>query len=163
MKKQHFTLIELLTAMAIVMILAGITIGGISYASARADQAKTLATMAEFETALEDYKNDYGAYPVFSGKVNLSDSVWDKFTNKNDDNKKKKPYSENYASGLLEDAYGKPFYYEYPNLVNKRNLTKYALWSMGKDNKHGSTSDKDEDKDKAGEEGSDDICNWKQN
>ena len=36
MKHRHFTLIELLTVIAIIAILAGITFGGITYASNKA-------------------------------------------------------------------------------------------------------------------------------
>lgn len=159
-KTSAFTLIELLTSIGIVMILVGITIGGLTYASSKADHDKTLAIMAEFEVALEDYKNDYGHYPIFSGAVNFDHTKWDRFTNRNNDNKKKKPYMEGVTSGELLDAFDQPFFYEYPNTEPSRNTKKYALWSKGKDMKHGN---KTTETNKAGEAESDDICSWKLN
>lgn len=150
--KRHFTLVELLAVIGIVAVLAAITVGGLSFATARADEAKTLALMEEFEIALEKYKEDYGVYPIqeTAGDVKFSDSKWDYFTNKSN-NKRGKPYMEGIGNvTTFEDGFGNAFQYEYPNSVASRNTTKYALWSKGKDgSKDSGTSD-------------DDICSWKQ-
>ena len=160
MKHRHFTMVELLTVITIIAILAAILIGGVKYASGRAAVAKTIAIMTEFEDALENYKKDYGVYPVCATAkaVDFSDDEWKKFTNETA-NKRKKPYMEG-AVGELLDAYGKPFFYQYPNSVAKRNTNKFALWSRGDDEHHGKSGN---DPDNAGEDGSDDICNWKSN
>ena len=160
MIKRTFTLIELLAVIGIIAILAAITVGGLSFATTKADESKTISLMEEFETALEKYKADYGAYPVFSGDVDFADSKWDYFTNKSAElspskpNKLGKPYMEGIRNlpvdddgcQFFEDAFGNNFQYQYPNTDPSRNTTKYALWSLGKKKT----------------DSSDDICSWKQ-
>ena len=159
MRKRTFTLIELLAAIGIIAILAAITIGGLSFATAKADYSKTQSIIEKFGVALENFKSDYGHYPVqkIAGNLDTSTSDWDKFTNKNNDNKINRPYFDGEA-GVIEDAYGEPLQYQYPNSVDSRNTTKYALWSKGKDKKSGASGT--DTADKAGEKGSDDICSW---
>ena len=155
--KRYFTLVELLAVIGIIAVLAAITVGGLSFATAKADEAKTIALMEEFEIALEKYKEDYGIYPIqetaVNGKfdVDFSDDKWDNFTNKNNNNKRGKPYMEGIGNiSTFEDGFGNAFQYQYPNSVPSRNITKYALWSKGKDgSKTTGTTD-------------DDICSWKQ-
>lgn len=66
-----FTLIELLTVMAIIAILAGLVVGISSIANRNAIESRTRAEIKAMETALETYKADYGAYPP------LDQAVWD--------------------------------------------------------------------------------------
>ena len=149
-RKHFFSLIELLVVIGIIILLAGITLACKSFAARRADQAKTIAIMTEFETALEAFKSDYGYYPVqkTAGDVDFSQDAWKLFVN-TDTNKRNRPYMEGITpTDKLEDAYGNPFQYEYPNSDSSRNITKFALWSKGPN------GDKDT---------KDDICNWKQN
>ncbi len=159
MRKRAFTLIELLAVIGIVAILAAITIGGLSFATSKADYSKTQSIIEKFGVALENFKSDYGHYPVqkIAGDLDTSTSDWDKFTNKNNDNKIKRPYFDG-EPGVIEDAYGEPLQYQYPNSAESRNTTKYALWSKGKDKKSGASGT--DTADKAGEKGSDDICSW---
>ena len=180
MRRKSFTLLELLVSIGIILVLAAISFGGMNYASKRAQEAKTLATMEEFINALESFKQDYGFYPVLVDKnllssddiddrknavqVDLSDNGWKLFMNEESKpNKKKRAYMEG-ELGPLYDAYGQKFWYQFPG---KSNKVKYDLWSMGPDKYHGirkknSSNDvkkagKDEDDDIA-----DDICSWKQ-
>ena len=185
MRKRYFTLVELLAVMVVIIILAGITVGGIMFATGKADNAKTIAKMTEFEAALEEYKNDYGVYPIYptedkaSGernyagcKLDLSNSAWDKFMNRTK-NKKDRPYI-NADDAEYKDGFDNAFFYSFPNNIKERNSTKYVMWSMGSDGYHGNKSDiedvpgtaadkvLDARKD-AGAEGSDDICSWRLN
>ena len=181
MRRKSFTLLELLVSIGIILVLAAITFGGMNYASKRAQEAKTLATMEEFISALESFKQDYGFYPVLvdksllsnddiddrknAVKVDLSADGWKLFMNEKSGvtNKKNRPYMEG-ELGPLVDAYGQQFWYQFPG---KSNKVKYDLWSMGPDKYHGikkknSLNDvkkagKDED-----DEIADDICSWKQ-
>lgn len=58
-----FTLIELLTVIAIIAILSAITLGGIKGAKNRAAIARAKTELAALAGALEDYKRHYGDYP----------------------------------------------------------------------------------------------------
>ncbi|MBQ9368933.1 MAG: prepilin-type N-terminal cleavage/methylation domain-containing protein, partial [Victivallales bacterium] len=51
MRKRTFTLIELLAAIGIIAILAAITIGGLSFATAKADYSKTQSIIEKFGVA----------------------------------------------------------------------------------------------------------------
>ncbi len=155
---------ELLVTIGIIAILAAISFGGMRYASARADEAKTLATMEEFMDALEAFKKDYGYYPVVEDgtgdskyDVDFNRDGWKLFKNEETKpNKRGKAYMENIPSGTLNDAYGSAIQYRYPGT---RNPAKYDLWSKGVDGKNGFASVAD---DTPGSDGSDDICSWKQ-
>ena len=162
MKRHSFTLLELLVSVGIILVLAAITFGGMNYASKRAQEAKTLATMEEFINALESFKQDYGYYPIIdkddAKKVDLSANGWKLFMNEDSKpNNKNRAYMEGQL-GPLYDAYGQQFWYQYPG---KKNTAKYDLWSMGPDKTNGKKNGSG-DETKPGADGSDDICSWKQ-
>ncbi|MFZ2310649.1 MAG: prepilin-type N-terminal cleavage/methylation domain-containing protein [Patescibacteria group bacterium] len=66
MKKnqQGFTLIELLVVVAIIGLLATLSIVALNNARARARDARRVADVKQIQTALELYYNDLGAYPT---------------------------------------------------------------------------------------------------
>ncbi|MFZ2310023.1 MAG: prepilin-type N-terminal cleavage/methylation domain-containing protein [Patescibacteria group bacterium] len=66
MKKnqQGFTLIELLVVVAIIGLLATLSIVALNNARARARDARRVADVKQIQTALELYYNDYGIYPA---------------------------------------------------------------------------------------------------
>jgi len=66
-----FTLIELLTVIAIIAVLAGIVIGVGKRASESGKIARTKAELAALSTALESYKRQYGDYPRTGAAANL--------------------------------------------------------------------------------------------
>lgn len=67
-----FTLIELLTVIAIIGILAAILIPTVSSARTAASKAKTRAQFSQWATAIEAFRQEYGYYPTFdtTNKVN---------------------------------------------------------------------------------------------
>ncbi len=71
-KVKAFTLIELLTVIAIIAILAGILIPTATGARMAANRARTRVQFAQWATAIEAFRQEYGCYPEFdaSGKVN---------------------------------------------------------------------------------------------
>ena len=164
MRRHSFTLLELLVSIGIILVLAAITFGGMNYASKRAQEAKTIATMEEFINALESFKQDYGFYPIIdkdeAKEVDLSADGWKLFMNEKSGvtNKKKRAYMEG-ELGPLVDAYGQKFWYQYPG---KKNTAKYDLWSKGPDKQHGKKGTDTNTVANAGKDESDDICSWKQ-
>jgi len=62
-----FTLIELLTVIGIIAILAAITFGVVKGVNERAAISQAKAELASFSQALEAYKLQYGDYPKSSG------------------------------------------------------------------------------------------------
>lgn len=64
-EKYKFTLIELITVIAVIMVLMGMSVGIFSYVTGRAAEARTRALIAKIEVAVESYKAKYGFYPIF--------------------------------------------------------------------------------------------------
>ena len=167
-RRGHFTLLEVLLAIGVVVILAGITMGGLRYASSRSDEARTHAVMKEFEMALQKYKSDHGIFPVWKDADDVKDGIdFDKYkldTSHTDNWKKFRQggYLQGSATGMLQDGYDQPLFYRFPGT---KNTGSYDLWSKGPDKKHGSPDDINDagegDIDDAGKAGSDDICNWR--
>jgi prepilin-type N-terminal cleavage/methylation domain-containing protein len=58
-----FTLIELLTVIAIISVLAGMVVGLAPVASAKMKEARVRAELAGLVTAIESYKSRFGVYP----------------------------------------------------------------------------------------------------
>jgi prepilin-type N-terminal cleavage/methylation domain-containing protein len=58
-----FTLIELLTVMAVIAILAGLILSISGYANKKAAIARSQGELAALQTALENFKSDNGIYP----------------------------------------------------------------------------------------------------
>lgn len=58
-----FTLIELLTVIAIIAVLAGLTVGGMAAAKNMRINSRGEAELRNLQTAIESYKADRGTYP----------------------------------------------------------------------------------------------------
>ncbi len=63
-KRFSFTLVELLGAMALIVILAGIAFSGYSYAMNKAKESATTSVIKQIETALEAAKIKAGYFPA---------------------------------------------------------------------------------------------------
>ncbi len=70
--RRAFTLIELLTVIAIIGILAAIIIPTVSSVRVSANKAKTKVQFNQWAAAIESFRSEYGYYPAFdaSNKVN---------------------------------------------------------------------------------------------
>ena len=153
MKKQKapFTLVEVLVTIAIIVILAGILIGGIGFATRRADEAKTFAQLETVAAAIEAFRADRGYYPQTNGAdmvVTITRDGDDVYLDAEKkvalfNRKTKIPYLKG-TSGELLDAWGNPLLFRCPGT---HNPAAYDLWSRGPDGNAANTSD-------------DDIGNW---
>ena len=82
--KAAFTLIELMVVITIIVILAGLVVGGMEYVNQRQATEKTKVQIALLSKGIEEYKLDMGAYPTTNktdvngtGKVRAPGSTTD--------------------------------------------------------------------------------------
>jgi type II secretion system protein G len=61
--KAAFTLIELMVVITIIVILAGLVVGGMEYANQRSAAEKAKTQIALLSKGIEEYKLDMGTYP----------------------------------------------------------------------------------------------------
>ena len=167
MKRKFFTLTELMVVIAIIVILAGMLIGGAGYAGRRADEAAARTAISNLTTALEAFRAQNGYYPLCSEKKEVSFKIPETGTNKGNlmlvlgtsekeffdkktDAKKgfidmQVTVSDTVLTDYL-DPWGNPFIYMCPG---KNNPNSFDLWSKGPNGK-----------DSTGEESVDDVTNW---
>ena len=76
-----FTLVELMTVIAIIAVLAGLILGIAGYAVRKADISRAMADMEKIKNALEEYRLAYGPYPtnrVANNSSNWVSALWQK-------------------------------------------------------------------------------------
>lgn len=64
-----FTLIELLAVITIIVILASLVVGGLSFVQERQAREKARVQIALLSKGLEEYKLDMGSYPITADKA----------------------------------------------------------------------------------------------
>jgi general secretion pathway protein G len=69
-----FTLIELMAVITIIVILAGLVVGGLGYVSEKQATSKAKVQISLISKALEEYKLDMGTYPP-TGNLTVSGAV----------------------------------------------------------------------------------------
>lgn len=135
-RKGGFTLIEMLLVIAIIGLLAGVTIMNLDkiFGGSSEDIARLWVN--------ETIKTPLTAYRVHVGRYPSSEEGLDALIHKPEKagNRWKGPYVEK----LPADPWGRPYQYRYPGIKNKES---YDVWSMGP----------------SGRDGADDnIGNWEQ-
>ena len=70
--KAAFTLIELMAVITIIVILAGLVIGGMGFVTERQAKEKARVQIALLSKAIEEYKLDMGTYPPTADKSTAS-------------------------------------------------------------------------------------------
>lgn len=73
--RRAFTLVELLTVIAIIAILAGLILSTAGYIQKKGAQSRAEAEIAAMEAALESYKADNGIYPETSGAAAAANNL----------------------------------------------------------------------------------------
>lgn len=165
MKRNPFTLVEIIMVVALIAVLTGIAIGGYSYAMGASREAATRATIKQLETALENVKAKHGFYlPAATGDkiyllynddadaAKLAKEKWDKeklqdaisdFL-KTLDVESLRQYVD--SDGAICDAWGSALIYKSPDTSKKKP---FSIRSKGPDGDTGSTASS-----------ADDITNW---
>jgi prepilin-type N-terminal cleavage/methylation domain-containing protein len=71
-RKRHaaFTLIEMMAVITIIVILAGLVVGGLGFVTERQAKEKAKVQMSLLSKALEEYKLDNGTYPATEDSAN---------------------------------------------------------------------------------------------
>lgn len=141
-RRGAFTLIELLTVLAIVGIVAAVLIGSASAARERAALGQARAELALLAQTLEAYKAQLGDYPRTSdpaallqalvGKSNpagapLTGRAWLELARFKTDGGRD-PFSD--ATAVLVDPFGRPYRYAY---ASGWVPPAFVLYSSGKD------------------------------
>ncbi|MDR1280915.1 MAG: prepilin-type N-terminal cleavage/methylation domain-containing protein [Opitutaceae bacterium] len=155
-----FTLIELLTVIAIIGILAAITFGVTKGVNERASVNQAKAELAALSVALESYKRQYGDYPwTDDPKIFLQSLVGNK--GPKGDSITGKTFIETAKFTLsveggdpatndtitLQDPWGTPYqyYYKFGTSSNWKHPS-YILYSKGPDSKQDTAPTDSEDK-----------------
>ena len=155
---KNFTLVELLCAVGLVIILAGIGFSAYSYASHRGKEAATKSLINRLDAGLETLKTKHGFYPASTSWGNITVNV-----NANgmidsirfgtaaaltaaDHGKQLKDFlavadgeslKKYVSNGQLADAWGGAIRYCYPGQINK---AKFDLIAPGADEAFGTSA-----------------------
>ncbi len=159
--KQHstqhvFTLVEMLTVIGVIVVLAGMTLGVVGYINTKAAMNKTEANIKKLEIALEMYKKSTGYYVQSTGtdtgfKITPTDTELIKCI----DYQAMYPNDIDHTTNKVLDGWGGTIYYRCPG---SKNTSTFDLGSMGSDGEYGNKAGKT-DTTKLGL--GDDICNFK--
>lgn len=132
LRKNGFTLIEILLVVAIIGALAAMVVPRLTGRSEKAKEAMARADIqASLATAIKMYEIDMGAFPTSSQALGALSTAPGGATS----------WSGPYIEKTPVDPWGRPYQYKFPGVHNPNG---YDLYSLGHD----------------GVEGNDDIGNW---
>lgn len=101
--KRSFTLIELLVVVAIILILAGLTIRVMSMVNRKTGQVATMRILEQVKNALAAYHTTYGSYPPVN-------QVYYEFENTLMSSLPAVPSNPGYTTGLVYYIYTGPYH-----------------------------------------------------
>ncbi len=134
--RSGFTLMELLTTVAIMAVLVGLVLGVAGYAGRKAAHSRAVSEIEKLKTAMEEYKVVRGALPGNVGETKeMSDeNFWNDFTNA------VAPTSIRIEDLQNRDPWGSSYRYE------RQGKHQYRLWSLGTDMENDTGDDIDSSK-----------------
>lgn len=124
-KHGGFTLVELLATIAVIVVVAGLTLGTLGYANRKGAEGRAKAEVASLAAAIDSYKLDQGIYPppgdlfrelTAQGSVNTSKVYFEP----------RGSIATNMVDGPFMDPWGAPYNYRTNDL---RNVGFFDLWS----------------------------------
>lgn len=139
-----FTLIEMLVTITIIVILAGLSLGGFKYVSVKQANSQAEIQIKLLGSAIEEYKLDNGEYPVSTNTNDLYralyyDGAQDPPLNDGkiyladlDPENNKQGWTEGTGAGVrIIDPWGNEYVYRSPGTINPD----FDLMSRGQDGK----------------------------
>lgn len=136
-RQTPFTLIEILAVIAIVVIVAGIVIGGAGAAQRKAAEAKARSQISKFEIAVQQYKRDRGYLPSEPDNDIITRGFLESLESQNGN-----PYLNldelRFSGSNWMDPFGSSYRYKQPGDENPES---YDVWSVGADGDDGTADD----------------------
>lgn len=152
-KQEGFTLVELMTVVAIIAVLIGMVVGIAGYASRKAAVARAQTDLEKIKAAVEEFRVLYGYVPTNTmpdNSANLTGQLWVKPQREG-----RAPllimkgWTDTNTSYRILDPWGNDYRYlrrpTPPYATNNNSRFGYDLWSLGPD----------------ALDDSDDITNWR--
>lgn len=155
-QRTGFTLIEMLVVISIIVILAGLTIGGFAYINQKQARDKAKLQIGLLQLALEDYRMDNGEFPkaLSSTGANQSTKIYSAlfptspdekvYLSQLDPNNDGQGWLSGQTSGNLRiyDPWGKEYRYRTAGTgqVSSAVNPDFDLWSAGPDGKTNASS-----------------------
>jgi prepilin-type N-terminal cleavage/methylation domain-containing protein len=181
-RPRGFTLVEMITVMSIILVLAGIAFTSYGVVMKNIKTARTKAQLQALSMALDKYQREYGFYPLVD--VDTANATYNpgQFTNANGQTLDGFPVRAAFFGDLVDrngkrfedfqglgfavdgtygyvDPFGNPWHYDAISQV--MNSTAFDLWSVGADGAHGRAGTLLSNARAASADDSDDVSNWK--
>ena len=120
-----FTLVELLATIAVIMVVAGLTLGTLGYVNRKGAEGRAKAEVAALSAAIDNFKLDHGSYPAPAdlfreltgqGEINTNKVYFEP----------KGSIAQNMTNGPFLDPWGTAYNYRTNDL---RNVGFFDFWS----------------------------------
>ena len=119
-----------MVVVAVVAILAGLTLGALGYVNRKGAASRAQSEVAALSSAIESYYLDFGSYPAANNLYSELTGGGPVNTNKVYFEPTPGMVNTNTGTGLLQDPYGNPYNY---STSPTRNIGFFDLWSVPPD------------------------------
>jgi general secretion pathway protein G len=115
-----FTLIELLVVVAVIAVLAGLTLAALGGVNQKAARDRTKAEVSALVNAMESYRSQRGAYPPADQKNYSGNVPYDEIATYMES------FSGSVSNSSVVDPYGGNYIYLKPGLTNPASFDLYS-------------------------------------